>query len=109
MKYGMPTLIETNSIENCNGYKDFTMEGIEILLESNVFALTFDIGHNHSINQIDEPFIKNHIALGTGEIDIKEKLNIAKEHNCTCVLETKTIAGLKESVENLKGYKLKVI
>lgn len=111
-------------IENCSGYKDFTMEGIEILLESNVFALTFDIGHNHGINEVDEPFIKkhinklyhmhihdaigkkNHLALGTGEIDIKEKLNLAKEHNCTCVLETKTIAGLRESVENLERYRI---
>ena len=111
-------------IENCSGYKDFIMEGIEILLESNVFALTFDIGHNHSINGIDEPFIKkhinklyhmhihdavgkkNHLALGTGEIDIREKLNLAKEHNCTCVLETKTIVGLKESVKNLKRYQI---
>ncbi|MDR3598784.1 TIM barrel protein [Clostridium sp.] len=109
-------------IENCDGYMDFTIEGIEILLQSNVFGLTFDIGHNHSIDKIDEPFIKkhisklhhmhlhdaigkkNHLALGTGEIDIKEKLNIAKENRCTCVLETKTIEGLKESVENLLKY-----
>lgn len=109
-------------IENCDGYQDFTMEGIELLLESNVFGLTFDIGHNHSIDKVDEPFInkhinklyhmhindaagkKNHLPLSTGEIDIKEKLNLAKEHNCTCVLETKTIEGLKESVEKLKLY-----
>jgi sugar phosphate isomerase/epimerase len=109
-------------IENCDGYMDFTIEGIELLLQSNVFGLTFDIGHNHSIDKIDEPFIKkhisklhhmhlhdaigkkNHLALGTGEIDIKEKLNIAKENRCTCVLETKTIEGLKESVENLLKY-----
>jgi sugar phosphate isomerase/epimerase len=98
---------------------DFTMEGIEVLLGSKVFGLTFDIGHNHSINAVDESFInkhinklchmhihdaigsKNHLALGNGEINIKEKLNLAKEHNCTCVLETKTIKGLKESVRNL--------
>ncbi|SMC21781.1 Sugar phosphate isomerase/epimerase [Clostridium acidisoli DSM 12555] len=109
-------------IENCDGYKDFTKEGIEILLESNVFGLTFDIGHNHSINGIDEPFIKkhidklhhmhihdaignkNHLAIGTGEIDIKQKINLAREHNCTCVFETKTINGLKQSVGNLKRY-----
>lgn len=109
-------------VENCDGYKDFTIEGIELLLESNVFGLTFDIGHDHSSGEIDEPFIKehisklhhmhlhdaigkkNHLALGTGEIDIKEKLNLAKENNCTCVLETKTIEGLKQSVENLLMY-----
>lgn len=109
-------------IENSDGYKDFTMEGIEVLLKSEVFGLTFDIGHNHSINGVDEPFIKkhieklyhmhihdaigckNHLALGNGKIDIKEKLNLAKEHKCTCVLETKTINGLKESVRNLRKY-----
>jgi sugar phosphate isomerase/epimerase len=109
-------------IENCDGYMDFTMEGIEVLLGSKVFGLTFDIGHNHSINAVDESFInkhinklchmhihdaigsKNHLALGNGEINIKEKLNLAKEHNCTCVLETKTIKGLKESVRNLTKY-----
>lgn len=109
-------------IENCDGYRDFTIEGIEVLLQCNVFGLTFDIGHNHSINGKDEPFIKkhidklyhmhihdaigskNHLALGNGEINIKEKLNLAKEHNCTCVLETKTIEGLKESVKNLRKY-----
>lgn len=109
-------------IENSDGYKDFTMEGIEVLLESNVFGLTFDIGHNHSVNGVDEPFInkhinklyhmhvhdaigsKNHLALGNGGINIKEKLKLAKEHNCTCVLETKTVKGLKESVRNLRKY-----
>lgn len=100
------------------------VNGIELLLESHVFGLTFDIGHNHSIDKIDEPFIKkhvnklyhmhihdaagkkNHLALNTGEIDINEKLNLAKEHNCACVLETKTIEGLKESVRNLKIYSI---
>jgi hypothetical protein len=47
---------------------------------------------------------KNHLALWNGEINIKEKLNLAKECNCTCVLETKTVKGLKESVRNLRKY-----
>lgn len=78
-------------IENYSGYKEFAIEGIELLLDSNVFALTFDIGHSHGVNGIDEPFInrhldkllhmhahdargsKNHFPLGTGEINISEK------------------------------------
>ena len=109
-------------IENCSGYKEFAMEGIELLLESSVFALTFDIGHSHSVNGIDEPFInkhidrlyhmhahdakgrKNHLPLGTGEINISEKFSLARKHNCRVVLETKTIAGLKQSVEKLIRY-----
>ena len=108
-------------IENSDGYEDFQKEAIELLLESNVFALTFDIGHNHGTGGIDEKFImkhkdslqhmhlhdaegrKNHLALGTGEMDIQKYLGLAKEQNCRVVLETKTIDGLKQSVEWLKG------
>ncbi len=108
-------------IENCDGYEDFQKEAIELLLKSKVFALTFDVGHNYGIGGTDEEFImkhkdrlyhihlhdakgrKNHLALGTGEIDIPKYLSIANDKNCRVVLETKTIDGLKQSVEWLKG------
>ena len=109
-------------IENCDGYEDFQKEAIELLLQSNVFALTFDVGHNHGIGGADEDFImnhsdrlhhvhlhdaqgrKNHLALGTGEMNVEKYINLAKEQNCRVVLETKTIDGLRQSVEWLKGY-----
>lgn len=109
-------------IENCDGYEDFQKEAIELLLKSKVFALTFDVGHNHGIGGTDEEFItkhkdrlhhihlhdaegtKNHLALGTGEMDIEKYINLANEHNCRVVLETKTVEGLKQSVEWLKRY-----
>jgi sugar phosphate isomerase/epimerase len=109
-------------IENSNGYSEYAKEGIELLLESSVFALTFDLGHDHVLGGMDEPFIRrhkdrlihmhlhdaigkqNHLALGAGEIDIIDKLALAKECDCRCVLETKTIAGLKESAEKLRDY-----
>ena len=114
-------------IENCDGYTAFMKEAIDVLLESQVFALTFDIGHDYCIGNKDIVFIKkninrlkhmhihdatkdkNHLPLGKGEIDIKEKISLATRHNCTCVLETKTIEGLRESVQYLKNYKLSFI
>ncbi len=110
-------------IENCDGYEDFQEEAIELLLKSDVFALTFDVGHNHGIGGTDEEFImkhkdrlchihlhdaegkKNHLALGTGEMDIEKYISLANKHNCRVVLETKTVDGLKQSIEWLKGYK----
>ena len=109
-------------IENCDGYEDFQKEAIELLLKSKVFALTFDVGHNHGIGGTDEEFImkhgnrlshihlhdaqgrKNHLALGTGEMDIEKYLSLAKEQNCRVVLETKTIDGLKQSVEWINKF-----
>ena len=103
-------------IENCNGYPDFQKEALDILLQSHVFSLTFDIGHNHGCGNLDEPYIienkehlchmhmhdalgkKNHLALGTGELDIDKYLSLAKDQECSVVLETKTIEGLKQSV-----------
>ena len=110
-------------IENCDGYEGFQKEAIEILLESQVFALTFDVGHNHGIGGTDEKFIikhkdrlkhihlhdasgiKNHLPLGTGEMNIKKYINLAIEQKCSVVLETKTIDGLRQSVMWLKGVK----
>lgn len=109
-------------IENCDGYEDFQKEAIKLLLGSHVFALTFDVGHNHGIGGTDEEFImkhkdrlhhihlhdaegkKNHLALGTGEMDIGKYISLANKQNCRVVLETKTVDGLKKSVNWLKGY-----
>ena len=41
-------------IENCDGYEYFQKEAIQLLLGSHVFALTFDVGHNHGIGGTDE-------------------------------------------------------
>ena len=107
-------------IENCNGYPDFQKEALDILLQSRVFGLTFDIGHNHGCGNLDEPYIvenkehlchmhmhdalekKNHLALGTGELDLDKYLSLAEDQKCRVVLETKTIKGLKQSVNRMR-------
>ena len=108
-------------IENTSGYKDFMIEGVMLLLESNVFSLTWDIGHDHCTKEMDKNFIeanierlvhmhfhdakgsKDHLVLGTGNIDLSEKVSIAKNNNCRCVIESKTIDGLRKSVCFLEG------
>jgi sugar phosphate isomerase/epimerase len=107
-------------VENTDGYLPFQKEGIKTLLESPVFALTWDIGHDHSANGADAGFLysnigrlrhmhvhdargkRNHLPLGTGEINLAEKLKIAGQYGCRCVLEVKTAAALKQSVDYLK-------
>lgn len=103
-------------IENCNGWPDFQKEALDILLQFPVFGLTFDIGHNHGCGNLDEAYIienqghlchmhmhdalekKNHLALGAGELDLDRYLSLAEDQKCRVVLETKTIEGLKQSV-----------
>ena len=107
------------AIENTDGFKEYEKRAIETMLNSKYFVLTWDIGHSKAIGEIDEPFImgnkdkikhfhihdgsekppKNHLALGDGEIDLIKRLEMAKECNGRCVLETKTIEALRKSVE----------
>lgn len=116
--------IENNNlkicIENTNGYRSYEKDAIEVLLQSKVFALTWDIGHSHACNNIDEKLIldneqrlrhfhihdasdkKNHMTLGTGKIDLHQRLQIAKKWGCRCVVETKTVEALRQSVVWLK-------
>ena len=103
-------------LENYSGYLDFQEEAITSLLESPVFGLTLDVGHNHCTDYRDEPLTlanesrlyhmhihdvrekHDHQALGTGEVDLHKYFDLAQARNCTVLLETKTIAGLKQSV-----------
>jgi len=106
----------TVCIENSGKYHGFQQKGIDLLLESSNFALTYDIGHSFIGNGADEQFIlsranklkhmhihdattqSHHLSLGDGEIDIYSKLTLAQKYGCRCVLETKTVEGLRKSV-----------
>ena len=110
------------AIENTNGWKDYEQRAIADLLESPVFGLTLDIGHSHGVGDVDEAFFhqhdgklihmhghdglgkKNHLALGDGEIDLSGRFAWAKRRNARVVLETKTIAALRTSVQRLPQF-----
>ena len=116
------------AVENTDGFRDYEKKAVEYLLESPKFGLTWDIGHSKAKGEMDVPFIlehqghlihfhihdgtetppKNHLALGDGEIDLKNRLRLAESRNARCVLETKTILALRQSVEWLRreGYAL---
>ena len=111
------------AVENTDGFREYEKKAIEFLLESQKFGLTWDIGHSKATGEKDVPFImghkdylihfhihdgsevppRNHLALGDGEIDLKERLSLAEQRNARCVLETKTIEALKKSVLWLNG------
>lgn len=111
-------------IENCNGYTTFQQEAIAYLLQSDVFFLTLDIGHHYTAGLLDDYFIqqhskklchvhlhdatstRNHLALGTGEVDIHKTIDLARNRKARCVIETKNVEGLHSSVEWLKKHSL---
>ena len=107
----------TICIENTGNFgKYFVQEALGLFLESPLFGLTFDIGHNHSAGDVDRPFFlahhgklqhfhihdafggKDHLPLGTGEIDLPWHLALAAEQGCRAVLEVKTMESLEKSV-----------
>lgn len=105
------------AIENTNGFEIYEREAIELLLESKCFGLTLDIGHSHAAKDVDIPFYEthreklihmhahdakgtnNHLAFGDGEIDLRQRLNMAVQANARVVLETKTIQALTQTVQ----------
>lgn len=110
------------AVENTSGWMSHEQRAIEFLLESPVFGLTLDIGHSHGVDNADEPFFrkhdgrlihmhghdalgrKNHLALGDGEIDLRERFSWAKKNEARIVLETKTIEALRTSVSRLPEF-----
>ena len=86
---------------------------------SPVFGLTLDTGHESAMKFADADVFEKypekllhmhlhdsvgkspHLPLGTGEVDVDGKLSILSEGS-TCLIEVKTVDGLKRSVEYLK-------
>lgn len=109
------------AVENADAWAPYEQAAILQLLESPVFGLCLDIGHDHACQNQDLTFITkhrkhlrhmhahdgwdttNHQALGTGEIPLNLRLSLAKEENATVVIETKTVASLSQSVSYLRS------
>ncbi len=110
-------------IENTRSFMlDFVGMGIETLLESPVFGFTFDTGHNagsgykqfsiieRNINRLCHMHLHDysaekgdHLPLGEGCLNISEYIDLAKEHGCRVLLETKTIYGVRKSADWIKN------
>ena len=114
------------AIENVdtNAFTKSQIEALPLFMESPVFALTLDTGHDICLDGKDRHVFEKypeklrhmhlhdcgtdkhpHLALGTGIVDVNKSLSILATDG-TCVIEVKTIAGLKESVQYLKEHKL---
>lgn len=107
-------------LENTDGFLPFEQRALEMLLESEHFALTWDIGHSHTAHRDDAPFLHAHenqvmhfhihdakgkschLELGEGGINLHERLRLASACDATCVLEVKTAHALANSVDWLR-------
>lgn len=111
----------TVCVENTGGFLPFQMQALELLLQSPVFGLTWDIGHSHTAGERDETFFlghrtrlkhfhihdgagkRDHLPLGSGEIDLYGRLSLARECGGRCVVEVKTPETLERSVSWLRA------
>ena len=112
------------AIENVdsNPFTESQLKALELFLKSPVFALTLDVGHEVCLGNKDTHVFekypqmirhlhlhdsdgkKPHLALGDGTLDVIGKINAFGGE--TCLLEVKTIEGLKKSVEYLKSKEI---
>jgi sugar phosphate isomerase/epimerase len=108
-------------IENTGIYNHtFIYNAVVDMLKFNCFALTWDVGHDYSSGNKDINLLKqmnsrikhihlhdaiktsNHLPLGTGDIKIDDIFKIAGESFESIIFETKTVKGLKDSVDNYR-------
>ena len=110
------------TIENTRSFmREFVAEGVGLLLESPVFGLTFDTGHDAAQGFRQFPLIErnierlrhmhlhdfssvrgDHLPLGEGTLDIGRYLKLADKHNCRVLLETKTPEGVRRSAQYIR-------
>lgn len=109
------------AIENVdsNPFTESQLSVLPLFMASPVFGLTLDTGHELCLGFVDSHVFDEHperlihlhlhdavgksahLPLGTAEVNIQEKLFRLPE-NKTCLVEVKTIAGLRESIKYLR-------
>ena len=110
------------AIENVdsNPFTSSQIGALELFMESPVFGMTYDVGHDECLAHKDLPVLNKyrdrishmhlhdsngksaHLPLGTALVDVGEKLDFLGAGK-TCLVEVKTIRGLIDSVEYLKA------
>lgn len=108
------------AIENVdtNPFTSAQLEALDCFMQSSVFALTLDTGHEYCLGAKDSHVYEKypeklihmhlhdaegrsaHLPLGTGKVDIQNKLSLL--HGDTCLVEVKTVRGLEESLAYLR-------
>ena len=119
---GAPLKIAIENVDS-NPFTESQLDALPIFLDSPVFALTLDTGHELCLDFKDSFVFERypeklihmhlhdakgksaHLPFGEGDVRIKEKLSMLRNGD-TCLIEVKTIAGLKSSVEYLKNNNL---
>jgi len=111
-------------IENAGRWTAIQQQAIELLLESECFGLTWDIGHDARSGGVHGVFMQqhaqyvrhmhlhdngpagNHLPLGDGNTDLAKPLAFAQQHDLPVVIEVKTPDGLRKSINWLheRGY-----
>ncbi len=113
------------AIENVdsNPFTESQLKAFELFMASPVFALTLDTGHEYCLGFADSGVFAKypeklvhmhlhdargksaHLPIGSAEVEIEKKLGSFKNGE-TCLLEVKTVAGLRESVEYMRKNNL---
>ena len=109
-------------LENTEGFKDYMRKGVEYLIESHAFGLTYDCGHIQRYDKVDLDFMQkhqksiqhmhfhdvlgkaDHKPLGEGEIDLKAELKFATYNPIDVLIELKSIDALERAVKVLDQY-----
>ena len=114
------------AIENVdsNPFTASQVAALELFMQSPVFGLTLDVGHDACLGGADRHIFKRypdkllhmhlhdsdgksaHLPLGSASVDVGEKLDMLTSGQ-SCLVEVKTLAGLEESVSYLKKMNFK--